>query len=110
MKAGIFFTGSGPILALTTYYPLDDPALAGKLASRGIDRYIAYEVPIALVRERYGPKFGMVMGDLHQGDDLRVLDYNGHHVFHVFELDDLGAPVFHQKKQKSGGPLVLNGA
>lgn len=108
MKAGIFFTGSGPILALTTYYSLDDQALAEKLASKGIDRYIAYEVPLALVRERYGPKFRMVMGDLHQEDDLRVLDYNGHHVFHAFELDELGKSVFHQKKIISGGPLVKN--
>ncbi len=100
MKAGVFFTGSGPILVLTTYYSLADDALADKLALKGIDRYIAYEVPLNLVRERYGPKFGMVMGDLKQTDDLRVLDYNGHHVLHTFKLDELGETVFHQEKEK----------
>ena len=39
MKAGIFFTGSGPILDLTTFYSLDDQAMAAKLAAKGIDRW-----------------------------------------------------------------------
>lgn len=108
MKAGVFFTGSGPILVLTTYYSLGDDALADKLAAKGIDRYIAYEVPLQLVRERYGPKFGIVMGDLKQSDDLRVLDYNGHHVMHSFQLDELGEPVFHQEKEKEKA-IVLQG-
>ena len=108
MKAGVFFTGSGPILVLTTYYSLVDDALADKLAAKGIDRYIAYEVPMALVRERYGPKFGMVMGDLKQSDDLRVLDYNGHHVLHTFRLDELGEMVFHQEKEKEKA-IMLEG-
>jgi hypothetical protein len=32
MKAGIFFTGTGPILILTSYESLDDPKLVEKLA------------------------------------------------------------------------------
>ncbi len=75
---------------------------------KGIDRYIAYEVPLQLVRERYGPKFGMVMGDIKQSDDLRVLDYNGHHVFHTFALDELGEAVFHQEKEKEKA-IILDG-
>ena len=39
MKAGVFFTGSGPILVLTTYYSLVDDALAGQASSQG-DRSI----------------------------------------------------------------------
>lgn len=50
------------------------------------------------------------MGDLHQKDDLRVLDCNGHHIFHAFEFDELGKPVFHQGKIVRRGPLVKNGA
>jgi hypothetical protein len=34
MKAGIFFTGTGPILILTTYDALDDSKLIEKLASK----------------------------------------------------------------------------
>ena len=54
MKAGIFFTGTGPILILTTYESLKDPKLAEKLASKGIKKYIAYEMSDEAVKQRYG--------------------------------------------------------
>jgi hypothetical protein len=36
------------------------------------------------------------MGDLKQSDDLRVLDYDGHHVFYNFSWSEFGTPVFHE--------------
>jgi hypothetical protein len=96
MKAGVFFTGTGPILLLTTYGELNDPALADKLAQKGIRRYIAYEVPEDLVKEKYGMHFKVIMGDLNQSDDLRILDYDGHHVFYNFSIDKLGPPIYHE--------------
>ena len=96
MKAGIFFTGTGPILLLTTYGELNDPTLVDKLAQKGIKKYIAYEVPENLVKEKYGKHFNVIMSDLKQSDDLRVLDYDGHHVFYNFSLSELGAPVYHE--------------
>ena len=96
MKAGIFFTGTGPILILTTYASLDDPKLVDKLTRKGIKKYIAYEVPEELVKQRYGKHFNVILGDLKQSDDLRVLDYDGHHVFYNFSLNEIGQPVFHE--------------
>ena len=96
MKAGIFFTGTGPILILTTYASLDAPNLVDKLTQKGIKKYIAYEVPEDLVKERYGKQFNVIMGDLKQSDDLRVLDYDGHHVFYNFSLSEIGQPVFYE--------------
>jgi hypothetical protein len=96
MKAGIFFTGTGPILILTTYASLDAPKLVDKLTQKGIKKYIAYEVPEELVKERYGKHFNVILGDLKQSDDLRVLDYDGHHVFYNFSLSEIGQPVFYE--------------
>jgi hypothetical protein len=96
MKAGIFFTGTGPILILTTYASLDAPNLVDKLYQKGIKKYIAYEVPEELVKERYGKQFNVILGDLKQSDDLRVLDYDGHHVFYNFSLSEIGQPVFYE--------------
>ena len=96
MKAGIFFTGTGPILILTTYASLDAPNLVDKLYQKGIKKYIAYEVSEELVKERYGKHFNVIMGDLKQSDDLRVLDYDGHHVFYNFSLSEIGQPVFYE--------------
>lgn len=98
MKAGIYFTGTGPILLLTTYNELNDPMLVDKLEQKGIKKFIAYEVPEALVKEKYGLQFNIILGDLKQTDDLRVLDYDGHHVFYNFSLSELGAPVYHEKE------------
>ena len=96
MKAGIFFTGTGPILILTSYESLDDPKLVEKLAQKGIKKYIAYEIQEDLVKQRYGQHFNVILGDLKQADDLRVLDYDGHHVFYNFSMDELGKPVYHE--------------
>jgi hypothetical protein len=96
MKAGIFFTGTGPILILTTYESLNDPKLTDKLTQKGIKKYIAYEVPEELVKKRYGKHFKVILGDLKQTDDLRVLDYDGHHVFYSFSLDEIGDPIYHE--------------
>jgi hypothetical protein len=100
MKAGIFFTGTGPILILTTYGSLNDPLLVGKLEQKGIRKFIAYEVPENMVREKYGQQFKIILGDLKQTDDLRVLDYDGHHVFYNFSLSELGEPVFHEESMR----------
>lgn len=96
MKAGIFFTGSGPILLLTSYESLTDSNLVHKLATKGIKKFIAYEVPMDMAKEKYGRHYNVIMGDLHQQDDLRVLDYDGHHVFYNFDLGQLGNPVYYE--------------
>ena len=62
MKAGIFFTGTGPILILTSYESLDDPNLVEKLALKGIKKYIAFEIQEDLVKEKYGKHVNVIMG------------------------------------------------
>lgn len=96
MKAGIIFTGTGPILILTSYDSLTNPDFIKKLSSKGIKKFIAFEVSETLVREKYGQHFNVIMGDLYQTDDLRVLDYDGHHVFNSFTFEELGAPIYHE--------------
>jgi hypothetical protein len=96
MNSGIIFTGTGPILILTTYESFDDPNLIEKLKIKGIEKFIASEIPLDRVKEKYGNQFNVVMGDLHQTDDLRVLDYNGHNVFYNFKFSEMGEPVYHE--------------
>jgi hypothetical protein len=100
MKAGILFTGTGPILILTSYQALDDPKLVEKLSSKGIKKFIASEVSVDKVKERYGNHYNVIMGDLQQTDDLRVLDYNGHNVFYNFKFSELGEMVFHDTPEQ----------
>jgi hypothetical protein len=96
MNAGIFFTGTGPILILTSYESLDNPKLVEKLALKGIKKFIAFEIQEDLVKQKYGRHFNMILGDLKQEDDLRVLDYDGHHVFYNFSLNGIGEPIYYE--------------
>ena len=72
MKAGIIFTGTGPILILTSYESFEDPKLVAKLEVKGIKKFIASDLPLERVQEKYGNQYKVVMGDLYQTDDLRV--------------------------------------
>ena len=72
MKAALLFTGSGPLVILTSHGSFTDPALLDKLPAKGIDKFIAYELPVATAQERYGNHFRVVMRDLRESDDLRV--------------------------------------
>ncbi|QQR76114.1 MAG: hypothetical protein IPJ17_07365 [Holophagales bacterium] len=93
MRAYLIFTGTGPILVLSTYPKLTDERLVSKLRYKGIDKFIAYEVALAAVQGRYEHSFQNVAHDLEGVEDLRVLDFNGHQIMANFSLDELGDPI-----------------
>jgi hypothetical protein len=96
MKVAIIFTGTGPILVLTSYESLTDPAFIDKLAVKGIKKFIASELPLDTVTDRYSRHFTIVMEDLCQTDDLRVLDYNGHNILKNFSFSEMGKPIYYE--------------
>ena len=100
MKAAMIFAASGPIVILTTYKSIIHPELLNKLKARGIDKFIAYELPLEMVEKRYGGHFNVVLGDVHETDDLRVLDFNGDRAFRLFGLSELGSPIMHEEPQR----------
>ncbi len=93
IRAYLIFTGSGPILILSTYPSLTDERLVDKLRYKGIDKFIAHEVDLDVVRQRYPHSFDGVARDLEQEEDLRVLDFNGHQIMANFALGSLGESV-----------------
>jgi len=93
IRAYIIFTGTGPILVLSTYPELIDERLVGKLRYKGIDKFIAYEVSLAAVGQRYAHSFASIARDLAGAEDLRVLDFNGHQIMANFSLQELGEPI-----------------
>ena len=98
MKAGLIFTGTGPILILTTYESFKDPKLIGKFNTKGIKKFIACDLPLEKVKAKYGNQYTVIMGDLKQTDDLRVLDYNGYNVFHNFTFSEMGKPIYYEEQ------------
>ena len=96
MKAFLLMAGSGPLVILTSYDSIEDPDLLRKLDAKGMAKFIAFELPLDLVRERYGAHFGIASGDIHESDDLRVLDYNGERALRMFSFDELGSETRHE--------------
>lgn len=96
MKAYFLFTAGGPMVILTSYDSIENPALLNRLESKGINKFIAHEVSEESARAKYGSHFDIVLEDLHETDDLRVLDYNGERAFRNFNFRELGAPTYHE--------------
>lgn len=96
MQATMLITGGGPLVILTSYTSPTDPGLLARLEGKGITKFLAYPIPLDLAEERYGGHFKAVMQNLHESDDLRVLDYNGHRAFGLFRFKELGAPVIYE--------------
>lgn len=93
MKAGMLFTDTGPIVILTRFSSLNDPVLLGRLGEKGIRKFVGFEIPENALQEQYGNHFTIVMDDLQQSDDLRILDEDGQHIFNKLSFQSLGNPV-----------------
>jgi hypothetical protein len=92
MKGILVFGSGGPLLLLSSYPTIDDPELVEKLRAKGLEKYIAYEVPIERCRDIYGRRYRENLRNLETSDDMRVLDFDGHHIFLHFSLRSLGTP------------------
>lgn len=96
MKTYMLINGSGPIVVLTSHNSILDTTLIDKLASKGIEKFMAYEIPTGLAEKRYGAHYALVQGDLRETDDLRVLDYDGSRAFKLFRFSELGPLLLHE--------------
>lgn len=96
MNVFILFTGSGPLVILTSHASIEDPALLEKLAAKGVDKFLAYSIPLALAKARYGMHFDIVGRDLTETDDLRVLDFDGTRAFRLFGFSEMTGPIAHE--------------
>jgi hypothetical protein len=93
LRAYLMFTGSGPILVLSSYPKLTDERLIQKMRYKGIDKFMAYQVDLDAVEERYPHSFPSAVEELQGVEDSQVLDFNGHQIMANFSLDALGDPI-----------------
>jgi hypothetical protein len=96
MNTFMLFTGTGPLVILTSHASIEDPDLLQKLAAKGVEKFFAYEVPLALARTRYGMHFDIVARSLAETDDLRVLDFDGARALRLFRFDEMSGPTVHE--------------
>ncbi len=96
MKTALIFTGSSPILIITSYPSLDDKRFLEKLKQKGIEKFLAFEVQLESAKEKYGSRFDVIRDDLNETEDMRVLDYNGQLAFERFSFEELGEMIKHE--------------
>jgi hypothetical protein len=97
MKAVIVFTGTGPILILSSYPSVDDPNFVNKLSAKGIKKFISFEVSIDQCKNLYGYSYHDIIEDLQDTNDMRILDFDGHHIFKNFSLKKMGPPFIFEE-------------
>jgi hypothetical protein len=93
MRSFLLLTQTGPVLLLTKCSSITEAGLVDLLSGRGIEKFIAFEVPVSKVHNLYGVPFEVVAADIDHGRDMRILDYNGQHIFESFSFDELGTAV-----------------
>lgn len=93
MRSYLLLTETGPVLLLTKCSSVTEESLVEHLHGRGIQKFIAFEVPVSKVHKLYGVPFEVVAADIDLGREMRILDYNGPHIFSSFRLDELGSPT-----------------
>jgi hypothetical protein len=96
MKAYFLFTAGGPLVILSSYDSIENPKVLKRLNSKGISKFIAYEVSVETAKTRYGRHFDVVCQDIHECDDLRVLDYSGERAFNNFSFKELVNPIYYE--------------
>ncbi|RKZ36653.1 MAG: hypothetical protein DRQ37_03660 [Gammaproteobacteria bacterium] len=96
MNAPMLLAGSGPLVILTSHDSPDNPEFLAKLRAKGIEKFLAYSIPLDDAKKQYGAHFDHVMNDLYETDDLRVLDYTGERAFRLFRLRDLDSPIIYE--------------
>src|ERR1044072_438368 len=96
MNVFILFAGSGPLVVLTSHASIEDPALLEKLAAKGVDKFLAYGIPLPLAKARYGLHFDIVARGLSETDDLRVLDFDGTRALRLFSFAEMTGPFVHE--------------
>ena len=96
MNVFMVFAGSGPLVILTSHESMEDPSLLAKLLAKGIDKFIAFQIPLDLANMRYGRHFDVVAHDLSETDDLRVLDFDGTRALRLFAFGEMTGPLIHE--------------
>ncbi len=93
MRSYLVLTENGPLLVMTSLSQITEGTLLEALQHKGIEKFIAYEVPVDRLHEFYGVPFEVVAADLERGKQMRVLDFDGRHIFDCLSLADLGQEI-----------------
>ena len=100
MKTFLLFSGSSPLLVLSSHDSVEDEVFLEKLEAKGISKFIAHEIPLEKVKARYANHYNVASQGLHETDDLRVIDFDGQRLMRLFRFDEYGPAYMHEPNQE----------
>jgi hypothetical protein len=103
MNAILLLTGSGALVALTSYPSATDPALPDRLHKKRIGKFLAYKILLDLARQHHATHFVMVGQGLNGADDLLVLDFDGQRTFKLSRFAEMGSAIVHEGNAPAWG-------
>src|SRR4051812_21144372 len=63
-------------------------------------QFIAFDLPLDIVKQRYGGHFSVV--EQGSSESIRILDLDGRRAFHLFRFPEFGPPIFHDGSSSGG--------
>jgi hypothetical protein len=103
MRSYVIFSSREPVLVLTRK-TIRDKAAQSQLGRIGISKFIAREVPVCHLRDRYGRQFDVIENALQHGGDLRVLDFSGRRIFENLPFSAFGSAFRHDRPPAASEP------
>ena len=108
MKAYLVWMATGPQIILTSCDLVTHSDCLKKLADEGITKFVAQEVPVEVVKEKYGESYEGVMNDPKETDELRVLDTSGARVLNNISFRNVSEPIYYEEGQSIAKPGRLS--
>jgi len=98
MKAYFLSTATGAMIILTSYDNIISPKITSSLEAKGVKKFIANELPLKMIKERYAAHYDNICNDPDQTDELRVFEEDGERAYGMVSLDELGPPIYYEPK------------
>jgi hypothetical protein len=99
MKAYLIWMVAGPQIILTSCDLVTHPECLKKLADAGVSKFMAQELPLDAVKERYGEHYEIVINSPNETDELRILDTDGDRVLKNISFKGLSQPIYYEPEQ-----------
>ncbi len=93
MKTYLVFSSREPML-IATRESIQNTETLARLNRLGLTKFIAREIPVEEVGQRYGYRFEVIERSLHHEKSCRVLDYSGEQVMKFIAFSDLGPAIY----------------
>ena len=96
-KAYLVLSSAGAALILTQSDISSEPAVLAHSVGNGLNKYIAYEVPMERLKQNYSAHLGHIFNDPKETGQFLTLDDDERQVFRNISLKELGPSIIYEE-------------